>query len=262
MAQLTLKCAGRHTLHESQLGRLHQAARLPIRAAALCRLAGRPGQPRLDQERSPKSALSTTAAYSDRRLRGRDVRCQRHDTHCSACDLRGDKRRPCAPARGSNYILTEEASVTIVDVLPTASIIPDTPLARGEWVRGDQPLNYDASDNGAYAKQIVGAGNTGSVESRPCAFATPDGTFAEPIPCPNGPGQIRAATDKLLTEPKRLSSGPTTRPATSATHSAGCSSRQHAARAGRHDVGRRRRVAQSQRRLDLGQPARSPIERR
>ena len=30
---------------------------------------------------------------------------------------------------------------------PTAAIIPDTPLARGAWVGGEQPLNYDANDN-------------------------------------------------------------------------------------------------------------------
>ena len=43
---------------------------------------------------------------------------------------------------------THEAKVTIEDVQPpSAAIIGDTPLAKGAWVSGTQPLNYDANDN-------------------------------------------------------------------------------------------------------------------
>src|SRR3954468_14364014 len=56
----------------------------------------------------------------------------------------GRGRRSCS-ARGSNYLRTYEAEIRIADVLaPAAAIVADTPLARGEWVRGTQPLNYDA----------------------------------------------------------------------------------------------------------------------
>ena len=59
----------------------------------------------------------------------------------------GDGRKSCS-ARGSNYLRTYEAEVRIADVLaPRASVLGDTPLGRGEWVGGTQPLNYDASDN-------------------------------------------------------------------------------------------------------------------
>ncbi len=56
-------------------------------------------------------------------------------------------RRGCSVGR-ANYIRTEVANLTVQDEAPpTASIVPDTPLTRGEWVRGNQALNYTASDN-------------------------------------------------------------------------------------------------------------------
>ena len=59
----------------------------------------------------------------------------------------GDGRKTCS-ARGANYLRTYEAEVRIADVTaPSAGVIGDTPLGRGEWVSGTQPLNYDASDN-------------------------------------------------------------------------------------------------------------------
>ncbi len=72
----------------------------------------------------------------------------------------GGKERKSCSARGRNYLRTYEAEVQIVDVLaPAASIIGDTPLARGEWVRGVQPLNYDASDNvGVRLADAIAAG--------------------------------------------------------------------------------------------------------
>ena len=59
----------------------------------------------------------------------------------------GDGRKSCS-ARGANYIRTYQAEVGIVDTVgPAVAIIGDSALARGEWVHGTQPLNYDASDN-------------------------------------------------------------------------------------------------------------------
>ncbi|HTE63318.1 MAG TPA: hypothetical protein VK631_23385, partial [Solirubrobacteraceae bacterium] len=111
----------------------------------------------------------------------------------------GDGKRKSCSARGSNYVRTFEAEVGIADVSPpVAAIIGDTPLARGEWVRGDQPLNYDASDNvGVRRADTIAAGQSGNSDSRSCVFATPERTFAEPLPCPNGPGRINVTTTEV-----------------------------------------------------------------
>ena len=75
----------------------------------------------------------------------------------------------CKPPKGQaycsgrrlNYILTRQAKITIADEgAPAAAIFPDTPLARGEWVRGAQLLNYDASDNvGVRSAEVFGGGS-------------------------------------------------------------------------------------------------------
>jgi hypothetical protein len=111
----------------------------------------------------------------------------------------GRERRKFCSARGLNYILTDEAEVGIADVLaPTVAILGDTPLARGEWVGGTQPLSYDASDNvGVRMAKAIGSGREGGTEQRPCAFATPEGSFAAQVPCPNGPGRISVDTTFL-----------------------------------------------------------------
>jgi hypothetical protein len=104
----------------------------------------------------------------------------------------------CSASR-ENFINTTYAEVIVADVAPpAASIIPDTPLARGEWVSGTQPLNYDASDNvGVQQVEAIGAGRSGGVDPRPCSFATLDQVYADRIPCPNGPGQIGVNTAQL-----------------------------------------------------------------
>jgi hypothetical protein len=111
----------------------------------------------------------------------------------------GDGRKSCS-ARGSNYLRTYEAEVRIADVLaPSASVLADTPLGRGEWVAGTQALNYDANDNvGVRLAYALAGGRDGGSEHRPCAFATPEKSFASPVPCPNGPGRITVDTSKFL----------------------------------------------------------------
>ena len=111
----------------------------------------------------------------------------------------GRERREFCSARGSNYILTDEAEVGIADVLPpTVSILGDTPLARGEWVSGTQPLNYEASDNvGVRMAKAIASGSEGGFEDRPCAFAIPEKSFAAQVPCPNGPGRISVNAGQL-----------------------------------------------------------------
>jgi hypothetical protein len=110
----------------------------------------------------------------------------------------GDNRKSCS-ARGLNYIQTHVAAVGIADLVPpTALILGDTPLARGEWVGGMQPLNYEASDNvGVRVAFAKASGYTGGDERRPCAFAVPEKTFAAQVPCPSGRGQITVDTSPL-----------------------------------------------------------------
>jgi hypothetical protein len=110
----------------------------------------------------------------------------------------GGGRRSCS-ARGTNYIRTYQAEIGIADTQPpAASITPDTPLASGAWVSGEQPLNFDAEDNvgirgaqASVADRIVGA------EARTCVTAGDDGAYATAMPCPNGPGSITVDTTRL-----------------------------------------------------------------
>src|SRR5215207_7709164 len=92
----------------------------------------------------------------------------------------GRERRKYCSARGSNYILTDEAEVGIADFqAPTVAIVGDTPLARGEWVSGIQPLNYDANDNvGVRMAQANASGLTEGTHQRPCEFAILEKSFA------------------------------------------------------------------------------------
>jgi hypothetical protein len=87
--------------------------------------------------------------------------------------------------RGLNYMQTFTAEATVVDASgPSVSIVPDTPIARGEWVGGKQSVDYEASDN-------VGVR---SASANLAGFGTNDDTrecdFSQRIPCPNGRGQI------------------------------------------------------------------------
>ncbi len=91
--------------------------------------------------------------------------------------------------RGLNYMQTFTAEATVVDNTgPSVSIVPDTPLARGEWVGGLQGLNYEASDNvgvkGSSAN-LPGKADT----SRVC-------DYSQRIPCPNGPGHIEVEAER------------------------------------------------------------------
>ena len=112
----------------------------------------------------------------------------------------GHGRKFCS-ARSRNFLRTYEAEVRIADVVaPTARILADTPLGSGAWVSGTQPLNYDANDNvGVRSARAVAGDRTGGSERRPCAYATPDVTYADRIPCANGPGHISVDTN-LFTE--------------------------------------------------------------
>ena len=110
----------------------------------------------------------------------------------------GNGRKSCS-ARGRNFLRTYEAEVRIADVLaPSASILADTPLGGGAWVGGTQPLNYDANDNvGVRMADAVASGQTGGSAERACMFASPESTFADRVPCPNGPGTLSVDTRRF-----------------------------------------------------------------
>jgi hypothetical protein len=87
--------------------------------------------------------------------------------------------------RGLNYMQTFTAEATVVDNSgPSVKVIPDTPLARGEWVRGKQGLDYEATDNVGVREAAAYLANT-SDGSDPHSC-----DYSQRIPCPNGSGRI------------------------------------------------------------------------
>src|SRR3954468_17504008 len=94
-------------------------------------------------QRCPRARCAQAAGY---RARAFNVRGATRIVQRVIC-VGGSGRKSCS-ARGSNYIRTYQAEVGIADEFPpSAAIAGETPLARGDWVGGNQPLNYDASDN-------------------------------------------------------------------------------------------------------------------
>lgn len=99
-------------------------------------------------------------------------------------------------ARSRNYVKTLEAELTLVDVqAPTATIIADTPLTNGAWVRGVQALNYAAVDNVGVQNVTakIGVAEHGSHE-RTCPLATDGGAFSNVVACKDGNGTVDVLT--------------------------------------------------------------------
>lgn len=92
-------------------------------------------------------------------------------------------------ARGQNYIRTFSAEATVVDgVAPSAAVVADSPLARGEWVSGIQSFTYDANDNVGVRSAVARvAGLPRGNHSRSC-------NYSQRTPCPNGTGPIEVNT--------------------------------------------------------------------
>jgi len=102
----------------------------------------------------------------------------------------GDGKQGCS-SRGLNYVQTYTAEATVVDESPpSVSITPDGPLARGEWVGGTQPLDFEASDNVGISEAWPSSGGGSHGEARAC-------DYSQRIPCPNGPGRIELETRHL-----------------------------------------------------------------
>lgn len=106
---------------------------------------------------------------------------------------------PTTPADPSNYLRTYKAEVDVTDgQAPSVGIVPDTALGRGDWVSGTQPRDYQATDNvGVRSAQALVSGSGGGLDTQSCLLATPQGVFADGIPCPNGAGQIQVDTKSL-----------------------------------------------------------------
>ena len=86
---------------------------------------------------------------------------------------------------------TFTAEATVVDTSgPSVAIVPDTPLARGEWVRGMQALDYEASDNVGVRSAFANLARIGRGEdTRGC-------DYSQRMPCPNGRGQVQIETER------------------------------------------------------------------
>jgi hypothetical protein len=99
---------------------------------------------------------------------------------------------PYCSARGRNFIRTLKAELTVVDpLLPSIRVLDDTPFTLGQWVRGDQIVNYDAADNvGVKVARAVVNGSLSGEHLRGCDYALR-------TPCPDGPGAIGVNTRKL-----------------------------------------------------------------
>jgi len=101
----------------------------------------------------------------------------------------GSAKHQFCSAQGRNYIRTFSAEATVVDSsAPAVGVVPSLPLSRGEWVRGKQSFDYDASDNvGVKSASALIAGSPRGSDPRFCSYS-------QRIPCTNGPGSIQINT--------------------------------------------------------------------
>lgn len=101
----------------------------------------------------------------------------------------GSAKHQFCSAQGRNYIRTFSAEATVVDgSAPAVGVIPSLPLARGEWVRGKQSFDYEASDNvGVKSASALIAGSLRGDDPRFCRYS-------QRVPCTNGPGSIQTDT--------------------------------------------------------------------
>ena len=122
-------------------------------ATAATRSSSGPTRPASSRSRSRTCARTSTARA--RRARRRPATARARSTSPGATRI--VQRVICVGGHGTRKSAPRAARTTSAPTRPrsgsptcsppTAAILGDTPLARGEWVRGTQPLNYDASDN-------------------------------------------------------------------------------------------------------------------
>lgn len=95
-------------------------------------------------------------------------------------------------ARGQNFLQTFVAEATVSDPTPPAvSLAADGPLPQGAWVRGNQSVGYEASDNTGIREVAAYVGSfRAESASLPC-------DYSQRVPCPDSSGQIEVETAKL-----------------------------------------------------------------
>jgi len=101
------------------------------------------------------------------------------------------RSRDGCSASGENYVRTTKASAEIVDYTPPNVQITGGALASGAWVRGDQAVEYTASDNVGVkdGSAVIGPERRGPV-ARAC-------DYTQLVPCANGPAAVGVDTTTL-----------------------------------------------------------------
>jgi hypothetical protein len=97
----------------------------------------------------------------------------------------GSPKYQFCSARGQNYIRTFSAEATVADSsAPAVGVVQDSALTQGQWVRGKQNIDYEASDNVGIksASALISGGSRGG-DSQSC-------DYSQPVPCPSGRGVI------------------------------------------------------------------------
>jgi hypothetical protein len=95
-------------------------------------------------------------------------------------------------AKGQNFLQTFVAEATVSDPTPPlVSVVANGPLAQGGWVRGNQSVGYEASDNtGIKEVRAYVGGTQPESASQIC-------DYSQRVPCPDPSGQIAIETTKL-----------------------------------------------------------------
>jgi hypothetical protein len=104
----------------------------------------------------------------------------------------GAPSREFCSARGQNFIRTFAAEATVVDgTLPSVGVIPDKPLASGQWVSGKQTFNYEASDNvGIKSVSALVTGGVLGSQAGEC-------DYSQRVPCTSGSDRIEVDTAEV-----------------------------------------------------------------
>ena len=130
----------------------------------------------------------------------------------------GDGRKSCS-ARGSNYLRTYEAEVRIADVVArVASVLGDTPLGRGEWVRRNPAAQLRRERQRRRTNGLCNrlGGQTGGIAAAAMRIRLARAHFRRSDSVPERPRAAERRYDSASPRaPRRSSSRRTTRPATS-----------------------------------------------
>ena len=187
----------RDPLHDVPVGGNGAPARLPLRAAALRRCARRQADPDQERTRQPALPAQEHAHRPPATGRARTTSAARRESSSASSASAATAASRARRAARTTSAPTRPRSASPTACRPAAAIVPDTPLARGAWVSGTQPLNYDATDNvGVRLAQASSPDRPAGLSS--AHARSPRRTArSQSVPCPNGPGQITVNTQEL-----------------------------------------------------------------